>query len=84
MRSGFSIVMRLVEGERAGRRVDRELAVGSADDRIGQRRPASGSVAVTVVTAVVFSAIDAAAVSPPPFDVIVGTSFWLVTVIAMA
>ena len=56
-----------------------------ADDSNRSRSvPTSGSVAVTVVTAVVFSAIETAAVSPPPFDVIVGTSFWLVTVTAMA
>src|SRR6266566_8255670 len=46
--------------------------------------PASGSVAVTVVTAVVFSATEAEAVAPPPFEVIVGGSFWLVTVTAIS
>ena len=32
----------------------------------------SGSVAVTVVTAAVFSAMDIAAVLPPPFEAITG------------
>jgi hypothetical protein len=32
-------------------------------------------VAATVVTAVVFSAIDTVAVSPRPFDVTIGASF---------
>ena len=45
----------------------------------------SGSVAVTVVMAVVFSATLMAAVGPPPFDVIAGaTSFVSVIVTAMA
>ena len=46
--------------------------------------PASGSVAVTVVTAVVFSATEAAAVAPPPSDVMTGGSLTLVTVTAIA
>ena len=46
-----------------------------AIDRIDQRLPGSGSVAVTVVTAVVFSATETAAVFPPPFDAIVGGLF---------
>ena len=47
--------------------------VAAADDRIG-RADESGSVAATVVTAVVFSGIEMVAVSPPPFDVITGGS----------
>src|SRR3954469_21828466 len=46
--------------------------------------PASGSVAVTVVTVAVFSATLTAAVAPPPFDVIAGGSLTLVTVTAIA
>ena len=38
--------------------------------------PASGSVAVTVVTAAPFSATETAAVSPPPSEVMVG--YWLI------
>ena len=45
---------------------------------------ASGSVAVTVVTAVVFSAIDTAAAAPPPLEVMTGASLTLVTVTAIA
>ena len=40
----------------------------------------SGSELVTVVTAVWFSAALMAAVAPPPFEVIAGTSLTLVTV----
>jgi hypothetical protein len=46
--------------------------------------PASGSVDITVVTAVLFSVTLTAAEAPPPFEVIVGASFWLVTVTAIA
>ena len=46
--------------------------------------PESGSVAVTVVTAVVFSRIVTAAVAPPPFDVIRGGSFTFVTLTVTA
>jgi hypothetical protein len=43
------------------------------------------SVAVTVVTAVVFSAIEIAAVAPPPFEVMTGGTFTTaVTVTAIA
>ena len=41
---------------------------------------ASGSVAVTVVTAVPFSATVSAAVGPPPLEVIAGASLTFVTV----
>ena len=45
----------------------------------------SGSAATTVVMAVVFSATLMAAVGPPPFDVMIGTtSFVSVMVTAMA
>ena len=44
--------------------------------------PASTSVAVAVVTAVVFSAIVSAAVAPPPSEVKTGASFALTTVTA--
>src|SRR5688572_5387851 len=37
--------------------------------------PPSGSVATTVVTAVVFSGTDAVAVAPPPLELITGASF---------
>ena len=44
----------------------------------------SASSAVTVVTAVAFSATETVAVSPPPFDVIAGvTSFTSVTFTVM-
>ena len=46
--------------------------------------PASGSLAVTVVTAVVFSAMLAVALVPPPPEVIATGSLVLVTVTAMA
>ena len=46
--------------------------------------PGSGSVAVTVVTAVAFSASVIAAVAPPPFEVMTGASLTLVTVTARA
>ena len=51
--------------------------------------PASGSVAVTVVTAVLFSATSSAAVAPPQFEVIAGgwfagASFTSLTVTAIA
>ena len=74
------------ESQGAGRGIDGELVgVGSAHNRIGLvLAPASGSVAVTVVTAVVFSATDTLAVAPPPLEVIAGASFWLVTVTAIA
>ena len=44
----------------------------------------STSVAVTVVTAVLFSATLTEAVLPPPLDVITGASLTLVTVIVNA
>jgi hypothetical protein len=47
--------------------------------------PASASDAVTVVTAVVFSATLTAAVAPPPFELIAGVlSLTLVTVTAIS
>ena len=46
--------------------------------------PPSTSVEVTVVTAVWFSAAPTTAVAPPPFDVMTGASFALVTVTAIA
>ena len=42
--------------------------------------PASGSAAVTVVTAVEFSATLTDALAPAPLEVITGASFTLVTV----
>ena len=36
---------------------------------------ASGSVAATAITSVVFSAIETVAVSPPPFEMIIGGWF---------
>ena len=60
--------------------------LASAPPMIAQLRvcPTSGSLEVTVVTAVVFSASDTAAVSPPPFEVITGLSLTSVTVTAIA
>ena len=47
--------------------------------------PASASLAVTVVTAVVFSAMLTAAVAPPPLELMTGgLSLTLLTVTAMA
>ena len=46
--------------------------------------PASGSVAATVVTAVVFSATGTVALAPPLLEVITGTSFTLVTMTVTA
>ena len=75
------------EGQRAGGGVDGELGgIGAADDasRSASRRHRA-SVAVTVVTAVVFSATLTQAVAPPPFEVMTGAlSLTLVTVTAMA
>ena len=45
--------------------------------------PASGSVALTSVTAVVFSATFTVAAAPPPLEVITGGSLTLVTVTAI-
>ena len=45
--------------------------------------PASGSAAVRVVAAVVFSLTDTVPVGPPPADVITGASLVLVTVTLM-
>jgi hypothetical protein len=45
--------------------------------------PGSASVAVTVVTAVVFSATFTTALLPPPFDVMIGSELAATTVKVM-
>ena len=83
--AGASKFGAVTNDKRACRGVDREQGrVSTARDAEGDVAPASGSVAVTVVTAVVFSATEAAAVAPPPFDVMTGASLTLVTVTAIA
>ena len=78
-------VGRREEGQGARRGVDRELAgVGTAGKAEANVAPASGSVAVTVVTAVLFSATETAAVAPAPLEVMTGASLTLVTVTAIA
>ena len=54
-------VRRIDEGQRAARGIDLERRlIGAADDRVGERRAESTSVACTVVTAVIFSATEKA------------------------
>ena len=70
-------VGRIDERKRARRGVDREQTrVLAARDGVSHRlRGSVLSVAVTIVTAVVFSGIVTAAVSPPSFEVMTGSSF---------
>ena len=79
-------VRRRDEAQRAGRALMVNLRrVGAAADRIGQRRAGIGvGRPTTVVTAVLFSATLTVAVAPPPFEVMTGASFALVTVTAIA
>ena len=62
-----------LERECAGGRVDLEFCrIGAPDDREDERLRRIGLLAVTVVTAAVFSTIESAALSPPPFEVMTG------------
>ncbi len=69
------------EGECAGHRIyGEQRRIRAAGDGALRGLP-SGSVEVTVVTAVAFSTTASDAVAPPPFEVIIGASSTLPTVI---